>query len=111
MRSGVWKSWWAQSGLGFRSSWVWDFPILHDLVGTQARETTALLFRARLGPEGSAGTVVAVVPDCAAPGSIGGRSLQLAVNVGVAVWVIVPVLRENGERYLRASRRCGVPLW
>ena len=65
---------------------------------------------ARRGPEGSAGTGVAVVPGCAAPGSIGGRSLQLAVNVGVAVWEIVPVLRENGKRFSQALWRIGVPL-
>ena len=80
---GVWKSWWAQSASGFRSSEVWDFTILSDPLGKRGWGTTAPLFRTRRGTEGSAGTVVAVVPDCAAPGSIGGRGLQLAVNVGV----------------------------
>ena len=48
--------------------------------------------------------VVTVVPGCAALESIGGRSLQLAVNVGVAVWEIVPVMLEKGKRFLRALR-------
>ena len=54
--------------------------------------------------------MVAVVIGYAAPGSIGGRSPRLAVNLAVAVWVIVHVLREKGKRFLRGPRRCGVPL-
>ena len=46
--------------------------------------------------------VDAVVPGCAVPGSSGGWHLRLAVNVEIAVWVIVLEQREKGRRFLRA---------
>ena len=59
---------------------------------------------------GSARTVVAAVPDVAALASFGDQCPRSAVNVGVGVWVIVPVLRGKGRYSSRAPRRCGVPL-
>ena len=56
------------------------------------------------------GAVAAVVPGCAAPGSSGGRHLRLAVNVEIAVWVIVLEQRESGRHFRRAPLTLGVPL-
>ena len=61
VRSVVWESWWAQSASGFRNSGIWGFPIPRAHLGDRVRGTTAPLFRARRGPEGSAVMVVAVV--------------------------------------------------
>ena len=55
------------------------------------------------------GAVAEVVPGCAAPGSSGGRQLRLAVNVEIAVWVIVLEQRERCGRFLRATLTLGVP--
>ena len=56
------------------------------------------------------GAVAAVVHGCASPGSSDGRRLRLAVNVEIAVWVIVLEQRERGRRFLRAPLTLGVPL-
>ena len=53
--------------------------------------------------------VAAVVAGCAAPGSSGGRHPRLAVNVEVAVWVIVLEPRDRGKRFPRALLTLAVP--
>ena len=63
----------------------------------------------RRGREGSVGTVVAVVPECVAPGLSGCQHPRLVVNVEVAVCVIVADPREMGRHFHRAPLTLGVP--
>ena len=105
MRYGVWKSWWAQSASGFRSSVVWDFPILRDPLAKRGRGTTAPLFRAKRDLLVSPDTGAMVVLDYAVPGSAGGRSPPLAWNAGVAALVVYPVPLGKGKCGLRVPRR------
>ena len=56
------------------------------------------------------GAVAAVVPGCVAPGSSGGRRLRLAVNVEIAVWVIVLWQQVSGRRFILEPLTLVVPL-
>ena len=95
---------------GSLDSGVWGSPILRAYSGTRDWGTTAFLFWVMRGLAAAPDVGGAVVPACAAPGSVGGLSLPLAVSTVAAVRVINPVPRGKGKCGLRVSRRFVVPL-
>ena len=62
------------------------------------------------GLVGAPDTGAAVVPCCAAPGSVGDRSLPLAWSAGVPVWVTYPAPLWKGKCWLRAQHKFVVPI-
>ena len=82
----VWKSKRALGVSGYCDSVVCGSPILRECSWTLDRESTAPLFRAKRGLEGSPDTGATVVIGCVVLGSSGCRGPPLAGSAGVVVW-------------------------
>ena len=82
---------------GFLVPGVWCFPILREYLGTLCRGTAAHLFRVKRGFVGAPGTVVAVVPGCAVPGSVVDWNPPLAGSAGVQVCATYPAPLGMGK--------------